>query len=110
MSDDDIDAIADALGAVKAGVSRSRLPVTSVEDDGQTVTLVLETPGGHKVERELKRPPVWGPNCELKTLLDAYGLGPDEVERLKGKSLPVDRETVGGRPRFDLDLDAIRSM
>ncbi|MCU4718508.1 hypothetical protein [Halapricum hydrolyticum] len=107
MSDDDIDAIADALGAVKAGASRSRLPVVSVADDGQTVTLVLQTPGGNSVERDLKRPPVWGPNCKLKTLLEAYDLGPDEVEQLQGKSLPVDREIVDGRPRFDLDFDRL---
>ncbi|QSG08371.1 hypothetical protein [Halapricum desulfuricans] len=107
MSDDDIDAIADALGAVKAGTDRSTLPVRSVADDGDIVRISLETPAGNVFERELKRPPVWGPNCELKTLLDAYDLGPDEVDALKGKALPVRREVVDGRPRFELDLDAL---
>lgn len=104
---DDIDDIADALGAVKAGTDLSTLPVASVSDDGNVVRIVLETPAGNVFERELKRPPVWGANCDLKTLLSACDLGPDEVESLEGKSLPVRREVVDGRPRFELDLDAL---
>lgn len=107
---DDIDDIADALGAVKAGTDLSTLPVKSVGDDGDIVRIVLETPAGNVFERELKRPPVWGPNCDLKTLLSAYDLGPDEVGALQGKSLPVRREVVDGRPRFEIDLDALEKV
>ncbi|MFB6188632.1 MAG: hypothetical protein ABEI57_02000 [Halapricum sp.] len=104
---DDIDDIADALGAVKAGGDLSTLPVSAVHDDGVTVTIELKTPAGNIFDRELKRPPVWGANCKLKTLLDACGLGPEEVQQLVGKELPVKREVRGSRPRFELDLDAL---
>jgi len=104
---DDIDAIADALGAVKAGTDHSRLPVSAVTDDGQTVTIELKTPAGNVFRRELKRPPVWGPNCDLKRLLDAFDLGPDEVSRLKGKKIPVKREVAAGRPTFQIDFGAL---
>jgi len=107
MADDDIDDIADALGAVKAGTDLSTLPVKSVSDDSDIVRITLETPAGNVFGRELKRPPVWGPNCDLKTLLSAYGLGPDEVDALEGKELPVRREVTDGRPRFELDLKAL---
>lgn len=108
MADDDIDDIADALGAVKAGTDLSTLPVKSVSDDGNVVRITLETPAGNVFERELKRPPVWGPNCDLKTLLSAYDLGPNEVGALEGEVLPVRREVADGRPRFELDLDALK--
>lgn len=106
---DDIDDIADSLGAVKAGDDLSTLPVSSVEDDGDVVTLCLKTPAGNVFERELKRPPVWGANCKLKTLLSAYDLGPDEVDSLAGLDLPVRRDIVDGRPRFELDFEAIEA-
>lgn len=105
---DDIDDIADALGAVRAGGDLSTLPVSAVSDDGTTVTVELKTPAGNVFKRELKRPPVWGANCKLKTLLDAYGLGPDNVEELQGRELPVRREVVDGRPRFELDFEQLR--
>lgn len=104
---DDIDDIADSLGAVRAGGDLSTLPVSSVTDDGATVELRLKTPAGNIFTRELKRPPVWGPNCQLKTLLDAYGLGPDEASALEGTELPVKRHIVDGRPRFEIDFKAI---
>lgn len=104
---DDIDDIADSLGAVKAGKDLSTLPVSSVEDDGDIVRINLKTPSGNVFSRELKRPPVWGPNCKLKTLLDALELGPNEVQALEGMALPVRRDVVDGRPRFELDLDAL---
>lgn len=104
---DDIDDIADSLGAVKAGGDLSTLPVTSVEDAGDIVTVNLKTPAGNVFSRELKRPPVWGPNCELKRMLDALGLGPEELDALEGMELPVRRAAVDGRPRFELDLDLL---
>ena len=104
---DDIDDIADSLGAVKAGTDLSTLPVSSVEDDGTTVTIRLKTPAGNIFTRELKRPPVWGANCKLKTLLSAYDLGPEEVGQLEGRDLPVTRTVVDGRPRFEVDFDAL---
>jgi hypothetical protein len=104
---DDIDDIADSLGAVKAGTNLSTLPVSSVEDDGDVVRINLKTPAGNVFSRELKRPPVWGPNCKLKTLLDALELGPKEVQSLEGMELPVRRDVVDGRPRFELDMDVL---
>jgi hypothetical protein len=104
---DDIDNIADALGAVKAGGDLSRLPVSAVHDDGQAVTIELKTPANNVFRRELKRPPVWGPNCDLKRLLDAYGLGPDDVQELQGKEVPVQREVAAGRPTFQIDFAAL---
>lgn len=104
---EDIDDIADALGAVKAGGDLSQLPVSAVQDDGQTVTIELKTPANNIFRRELKRPPVWGSNCDLKRLLDAFGLGPDEVQELKGKEIPVQREVAAGRPTFQIDFDAL---
>lgn len=104
---DDIDDIADSLGAVKAGRDLSTLPVSSVEDDGTTVTIRLKTPAGNVFERELKRPPVWGANCKLKTLLSAYDIDPENVAALEGVDLPVERTVVDGRPRFELDFEVI---
>lgn len=106
---DDIDDIADSLGAVKAGEDLTTLPVESVDDGGGTVTLNLKTPAGNVFRRELKRPPVWGANCDLKRLLDALELGPEETDALEGMELPVTREVVDGRPRFELDLDTLRT-
>jgi len=104
---DDIDDAADSLGAVKAGEDLSTLPVRSVEDDGEVVRINLETPAGNVFSRELKRPPVWGSNCELKRLLDALDLGPEDTDSLEGMDLPVKREVVDGRPRFELDLETL---
>jgi len=104
---DDIDDIADSLGAVKAGEELTELPVTTVEDDGQTVTLHLKTPAGNVFDREFKRPPVWGANCDLKRLVDGLGVDHDSIETLEGESLPVRREVVEGRPRFELDFERI---
>lgn len=103
----DIDNIADALGAVRAGGDLSRLPVSAVQDDGQTVTIELKTPANNVFRRELKRPPVWGSNCQLKTLLDAFDLGPEEVSALEGKEIPVQRDVAAGRPTFQIDFDAL---
>ncbi|MFW6436834.1 MAG: hypothetical protein ACOCYZ_04300 [Halococcoides sp.] len=104
---DDIDAIADSLGAVKAGPSIGTAAVARVRSRSDAVEVTLETPAGSTVQTELVRPPVWGPNCALKRLCGAYDVDPPDFEALEGEDVPVRRATAEGRPRLEIDIDAL---
>ncbi|MFB6162309.1 MAG: hypothetical protein ABEJ86_02570 [Halococcoides sp.] len=104
---EDIDAIADSLGAVRAGPNVGTAVVTAVSVTANAVELTLETPAGSAVHTELVRPPVWGPNCALKRLCGAYGVYPDDFEALEGEEVPVRRSVAEGRPRIEIDFDAL---
>lgn len=102
----DIDDLARDLSAAREGDLDER-PVVGVADDGDAVTLTLGLPSGDRFSRRLARPPVWGANCDLKRLLDACGLGPDEVEALEGETVPCTRSVVDGDLEFAIDFDAL---
>lgn len=104
---EEIDKVAESLSTVRAGGSLDELRVADVEEDDHEVTLVLELPSGDRVTEALSKPPVWGTNCELKTLLDAHDLGPGEVGELVGTELPCEREVTGSGITFEVDLAAL---
>ncbi|MFW6437252.1 MAG: hypothetical protein ACOCYZ_06430 [Halococcoides sp.] len=103
---DDIDAIADSLGAVQAGPDLGTAVVTRVEVASDAVELALQTPAGSIVRTELVRPPVWGPNCALADVCAATGVEPPEFEALEGADLPI-RRVEDGRPRIEIDREAL---
>lgn len=104
MEDDEIDKVAASLSTVKAGGSLDELAVADVTDEGHEVTVVLELPSGDEVSQTFSKPPVWGSNCDLKTLLDAFGLGPDRTDELVGETVPCKREVTGTSMSFEIDL------
>jgi len=104
---DDIDAIADSLGAVKAGPSIGAAEVADVTISQDAVAFTLETPAGSTVHTEVVRPPVWGPNCALKRLCAAYSVEPPDFEAFEGEEVPVRRTLDEGRPRLEIDVDAL---
>ncbi|MFD1515746.1 hypothetical protein [Halomarina rubra] len=101
----DIDETARSLTATRG--SLDELPVVAVRVDDPTVTVVLGLPSGDRFEEELTVPPVWGMNCRLKTLLDAYSLALDDVTSLEGETVPCTRSVEGDGLTFGLDLDAL---
>lgn len=103
---DDVDSIAADLSDVTDG-DLEEAPVVAVEDSPETVTVTLELPSGTQFTDSFDRPPVWGSNCELKRLLDAFGLGPDDVDGLVGERLPCDREVRDDGIHFWVDVDAL---
>ena len=105
----DIDATADALSSVRSNGDIETVEIVEITEEGHEVCFHLQLPGSPTFEQRFKRPPVWGANCDLKRLLDAYDLGPDEIEGLVGKQVPVTREVVNGTLNFDIDIDALSS-
>ncbi|MFC5973850.1 hypothetical protein ACFPYI_21210 [Halomarina salina] len=101
----DIDDVADSLAATQG--SLDDLPVVAVRVDDPMVTVVLGLPSGDRFEEALTIPPVWGMNCRLKTLLDAYDLALDDVEDLEGETVPCTRSVEGSGLSFGLDLDSL---
>ena len=74
---DDIDTTADALASVQSNDDLDTVEIAEVTEEGHDVCFHLQLPGSPNFEQRFKRPPVWGANCDLKRLLDAYDLGPD---------------------------------
>jgi hypothetical protein len=103
---DDVESIAADLSDVTGG-ELDRAPVVAVEDGPEAVALTLELPSGTQFSDRFDRPPVWGPNCELKRLLDSFDLGPDEADELVGKRVPCDREVREDGIHFWVDVDAL---
>ena len=101
----DIDDVAHSLATTRG--SLDELPVVAVRVDDPTVTVVLGLPSGDRFEEDLTIPPVWGMNCRLKTLLDAYDLALDDAEDLEGETVPCTRSVEDGGLSFALDLDAL---
>ena len=101
----DVDDAARSLAATEG--SLDELPAVAVHVDGPTVTVVVGLPSGDRFEEDLTIPPVWGMNCRLKRLLDAYALGPDDAEKLEGETVPCTRSVEGDGLSFGLDHEAL---
>ncbi len=99
----------DADGALPADESGSldTMPVVDVDERGHEVLLTLELPSGVTFTDSFDVPPVWGSNCDLKTILDAHGLGPGEVASLVGRPLPTESEPGQRGMEFSVDVDAL---
>lgn len=106
---EEIDKVAESLSTVRSGGSLDELEVGDVRDGDHEVTVVLELPSGDRVTETFSKPPVWGTNCDLKTLLDAFGLGPESVEELVGETVPCQREVAGSGITFEVDVEALES-
>jgi hypothetical protein len=104
---DDVETTAARLSDLEDDADLDRVPVVAVEDGAERVELTLELSSGTRFSHSLSRPPVWGPNCELKTVLDAFGLGPDEVGELVGRRLPCERSVREDGIRFSVDAAAL---
>ena len=107
---DDIDTTADALSNVQSNEDLATVEIVDVTEEGHEVCFHLQLPGSPNFEQRFERPPVWGANCDLKRILDAYNLGPDEIEDLIGTQIPVTREVVDGTLNFDIDIEALSSL
>jgi len=101
----DIDTTAKALDSVRSNGDLDTVEIAAVTEEDQAVCLHLQLSGSPDFEQWFKRPPVWGANCDLKRVLDAYGLGPDEVEQLVGEQVPVNREVTDGTLNFEIDIE-----
>jgi len=106
---DDIDTTADALSNVQSNTDLDTAEIVDVTEDGHEVYVHLQLPGSPNFEQRFERPPIWGANCDLNRLLDAYGLDPDETEALVGQQAPVTREVVDGTLHFDIDIEELSS-
>jgi hypothetical protein len=104
---DDIDDVADELTVVQSGDGLSSVPVADVVETADTVTVTLELPSGDQFDIEMEKPPVWGTNCRLQTLLDAYDLGPDSIDELTGRTIPCDVDVGPGNVEITPDVDAL---
>jgi len=107
---EEIDKVAESLSTVRSGGSLDELRVGEVRDGTHELTLVLELPSGDQVTETFSKPPVWGTNCDLKTVLDAFGLGPENPEQLVGKTVPCNREVTGSGITFEVDVEALESQ
>ena len=107
--DGDIDDTAEALDNVRLDGDLDTVEVVEVTEASHEICLHLQLPGSPDSEQWLNRPPVWGANCDLKRILDAYGLGPDEIEQLVGKQVPVNREVIDGTLNFEIDIAELSS-
>lgn len=105
--DNNIDDAASELDVVQSGDRLSSIPIETVEETDTAVTLVLSLPSGDQFETSLEKPPVWGSNCDLETLLDAYDLGPDSIDDLAGQTVPCDVQIGAGTVDVTLDVDAL---
>jgi len=106
---DDIDTTADALSSVQSNGDLDTVPIVDVTEEQQDICFHLQVSGSPNFEQRFTRPPVWGANCDLKRLLDAYNLGPDEIENLIGQEVPVTREVIDGTLSFEIDIDELSS-
>lgn len=102
-----VEAAADSLNAVREGGDLSDVRVSRIDRDGHEVTVTLTLPSGTTFTDDFSVPPVWGANCDLKRLLDAYGLGPDSMNELVGESVPCSREVRDGGLELHVDVDAL---
>jgi len=102
-----IDNTAEALDSVRSNGNLDTVEIVEVTEEGHEVCFHFQLPGGADLEQRFKRPPVWGANCDLKRILDAYGLAPDEVEQLIGKQVPANREVIDGTLHFEIDIENV---
>jgi len=103
----DIDTTADALASVQSNGDLETVEIVAVSEANHEVCFRLQLPGSPTFEQRFKRPPVWGANCDLKRILDAYDLGPDEIEQLIGTQVPVTREVIDGSLHFEIAIEEL---
>lgn len=103
----DIDTTADALSSVQSDGDLETVEIVDVTEEGHEVCFHLQLPGSPPFEQRFKRPPVWGANCDLKRILDAYDLGPGEIEQLVGTQVPVTREVIDGALHFAIAIEEL---
>jgi len=104
---DDIDDVADELTVVQSGGELSSVPVASVTEGQTAVTITLELPSGDRFDVSMEKPPVWGSNCQLQTLLDAYQLDPDAIDELVGETIPCEVDVGAGSVDVTPDVEAL---
>jgi len=102
-----IDTTAEALSSVQSSGDLDTVAVAEVTEESHEVCFHLELPGSPNFEQRFKRPPVWGANCDLKQILDAYDRSPEEIESLVGEQVPVNREVSDGTLHFEIDIEAL---
>jgi len=104
---DDVDDVVDQLTVVTSGEALDSIPITDVSESETAVRLRLRLPSGDTFDETVSKPPVWGSNCDLKTLLDAFDLAPDSIDRLEGVSVPCDREITDTGIDFEIDFEEL---
>lgn len=102
-----IDGIAESLDEVASDGDLERVRVAAVEDGDRYVDVVLELPSTDRFTHTLEKPPVWGTNCALSTLLSAYDLEHTELKRLVGERVPCTRRVEDGSLEIEVDVDAL---
>jgi hypothetical protein len=105
--DDDIADVADELTVVQSGDELSSVPVAALAEESGSITITLELPSGDQFDVSMDKPPVWGSNCQLQTLLDAYDLGPDELDDLVGETIPCEVDVGAGSVDVTPDVEAL---
>lgn len=106
---EEIDNAADALSSVQSNGDLDTVEIADVTEEGHEVCFHLQLSGSPNFEQRFNRPPVWGSNCDLKRILDAYNFGPDEIEGVIGQQVPVTREVIDGNLSFEIDIDELSS-
>ncbi|WP_276252654.1 hypothetical protein [Halomontanus rarus] len=102
-----IDQLAASLGTVVADGDLENVRIAAVEEYRESVDVVLELPSCDRFTHTLEKPPVWGSNCALATVLEAFELGRDELSALTGERVPCTREVVDGSLAIEIDVDAL---
>ena len=102
-----IDETADQLTVVTSGEALSSVPVVSVTEDRHELTLILELPSGDRFSDTFTKPPVWGPNCALKDLVEYAGVDPSSLADLQGTELPCDRTITDTGIDFYVDREKL---
>ena len=103
----EIDTTAEALSDVQSNGDLDTVEIVEITEASHEVCFHLQLPGSPNFEQRFKRPPVWGANCDLKQILDAYNLGPDDIEDIVGEQVPVTREVTDGTLHFEIDIEAL---
>ncbi|MCU4740859.1 hypothetical protein [Natronoglomus mannanivorans] len=102
-----IDQIADSVGDVVTDGDLGNVRIAAVEEYRESVDVVLELPSCDRFAHRLEKPPVWGSNCALSTVLEAFELGRDDLSELTGERVPCTREMSDGSLTIRIDVDAL---
>ncbi|GAB3033655.1 hypothetical protein GCM10025298_23290 [Natronobiforma cellulositropha] len=84
-----------------------RVRIAAVEERDHSVDLVLEVPSCERVTRSVQKPPVWGSNCALATLLEAFDLERENLQGLLGKRVPCTLTAGEGLESLELDIASL---
>lgn len=102
-----IDRIAESLEDVATDGDLDRVRVAAVEERDDSVDVVLELPSTDRFTHTLEKPPVWGTNCALSTVLEAYDVPRDDPKRLVDERVPCTRRVEDGSLEVEIDVAAL---